>query len=136
MPYQGFEDGLYHVVQRSEAKGVEHHGILDIGNRIRPRAVRGGSPTVIHQTPPRVRIDPLANTGNWRVLRKIEDERGAVDRIRVAVQAPAYSLTANNCEHFASFVDTGTPESIQVQRAVLLGFIATLAYLSVRSKAH
>jgi len=38
VPYQGFPDGLYLVMQRSVGKGIDHYGILDIGNRL---GVRG-----------------------------------------------------------------------------------------------
>ena len=56
MPFQQFADGLYLLLQRSPSKGVDHYGILDVGNRLRSPIVPI-EPVVIHQTPPEIRAD-------------------------------------------------------------------------------
>jgi hypothetical protein len=70
MPYQGHADGLYLVARRSPAKGVDHYGIVDIGNRFRLSDADGINPVVVHQRPPAVAAEWLRN-GDWRVLGKI-----------------------------------------------------------------
>ena len=128
MPYQGFDDGLYLVAQKSEGKGVDHYGILDIGNRIRHFAIDGVNPVIIHQTPPTIRIDWFQNTGAWRVLGKVTDEPFAIQRLHAALANPNYDLFGNNCEHFARFVATGARVSTQIRAGVVVaGLIAFVA---------
>lgn len=130
MPYQGYPDGLYLVAQRSDAKGVDHYGILDIGNRIRhPWA---DYPIIVHQAPPMVRIDWFQNTGVWRVLGKVTDEPYALRRLQAAAANPTYDLFGNNCEHFARFVATGVRESTQLQAAAVIVGMVTLAFFAMR----
>ena len=128
MPYQGHPDGLYLLVQRSEEKGVDHYGILDIGNRIGGPHVDGRHPVVIHQTPPSIRLDWLQGTGIWRVLGKITDEGHAIRRMRIAFLNPAFDLFGHNCEQFARFVATGVNESTQLQA---IGFVVGLTALAI-----
>ncbi|GMV60124.1 MAG: hypothetical protein AMXMBFR72_32170 [Betaproteobacteria bacterium] len=128
MPYQGFQDGLYLVAQWCPEKGVDHYGILDIGNRIRHPQVDARHPVVIHQRPPEIAIDWFQNTGAWRVLGKVTDEAFAIQRMRAAFENPAYDLFGHNCEHFARFVATGIRESRQLQS---VGVVAGLAVLSI-----
>jgi hypothetical protein len=127
MSYQDLADGLYLVVQKSQAKGVEHYGILDVGNRIQHPQVHSQQPTVIHQSPPRIQIDWLQSTGQWKVLAKITDEADAMMRIRTAAENPNYSLFGHNCEHFARYVATGKRESKQVQAGVFIAGLVALA---------
>jgi len=135
MPYQGFADGLYLLKQRSQAKGVDHYGILDVGNRIaHPEVNWRHPPVVIHQTPPRLRLDWLQNTGQWQALGRIDDEGGALARIQQAFQNPKYDLFGHNCEHFARFVVNGKPESTQLQAAVALTGLAVLTWVAFRSE--
>lgn len=128
MPYQGYPDGLYLLVKRSESKGVDHYGILDIGNRIEHPHVDGRHPTVIHQTPPSIRLDWLQDTGVWRILGRITDEKHAIQRMMAARSNPAYDLFGHNCEQFARYVATGVHESKQLQA---VGFVAGLAALAI-----
>jgi hypothetical protein len=64
MPYGTYADGLYLVKQRAQVSksGVEHYGILDIGNRL--KRSQGPAldlqPVVYHNTPPNLRADWLA----------------------------------------------------------------------------
>lgn len=111
MPYQGYSDGLYLVKQKSPNKGVDHYGILDIGNRVRHPNVYGDHPVVIQQVPPTLRVDWFQNTGAWEVLGRITYEAMAIQRMNTAFATPNYDLFGNNCEHFARFVATGKRES-------------------------
>lgn len=113
--------------QKSDAKGVEHYGILDIGNRIGHPNVNGIHPVVIHQTPPSIKVDWLQNTGMWEVLGRITNEGDAKSRMNNAFRKPNYDLFGHNCEHFARYVATGRHESTQLQA---VGFVAGLAALA------
>ena len=128
MPYQGYPDGLYLLMKRSESKGVDHYGILDIGNRIGHPHVDGRHPVVIHQTPPSINLDWLQDTGIWCILDKITDEKYAIQRMKAALLNPAYDLFGHNCEQFARYVATGIHESKQLQA---IGFVAGLAALVI-----
>jgi len=132
MPYQGYDDGLYLMKQKSEDKGVDHYGILDIGNKIRHPKVDGVNPIVIHQTPPNIRIDWFQNTGAWELLGKITDEKMAIERMKHTVKDSGYNLFGHNCEHFARFVATGKKESEQLQAAVALAGLAVLTIAAMR----
>jgi hypothetical protein len=124
MPYSIRIAGLYLMVQKTQMKGVlvDHYGILDVGNTMNlPNT--GWQPLVIHQTPPQIRLDRLADTGDWKVLGKITDEPDAISRINRAIENSAYDLFGNNCEHFARYVATGRRESMQLQA---LGLVASL----------
>ena len=134
MPYQGYSDGLYLVAQKSEAKGVDHYGIMDIGNRIRHPGADGINPVIIHQTPPTIRIDWFQNTGVWRVLGAVADESFALQRLNAAFANPNYDLFGNNCEHFARFVALGTRESTQVKAAVVVAGLAALTIVVVQAQ--
>ena len=132
MPYQRLIDGLHLLKQKSQAKGADHYGILDVGNRLRQPNVNGTQPVVIHQTPPSIRLDWLQNTGQWQVLGKITDEVAAIVRINEAAARPDYDLFANNCEHFARYVATGTKESTQLQAVVIVSGLAALTYIAIQ----
>lgn len=116
MPFQGHEDGLYLIKQDAVKDGirVDHYGILDIGNTLLHEGADGSHPIVLHQTPPRLRIDWLQNTGTWTVLGRIIDVEGAKSRIQEAAQNPDYNLFGNNCEHFARFVAFSHNHSTQI----------------------
>lgn len=129
MPFQGCEDGLYIAKQKSQNKlGIEHYGILDIGNRLNHPNADGINPTVVHQTPPQLRIDWLKDTGIWALLGKITDEAMARERISIAAKTPNYELFGNNCEHFARFIATGKRESRQLQSAAVISLAALAIY--------
>jgi hypothetical protein len=130
MPYQHFNDGLYLVRQKSAAKGVDHYGILDVGNRIgHPKIIFPVQPVVIHQRPPRIQIDWLQNTGEWALLGQITDEADAIARMRKTAENPNYDLFGHNCEHFARYVATGKRESTQIQVAVAIAGLVALAFV-------
>ena len=133
MPYEGLEDGLYLLKQRSQAKGLDHYGILDIGNRL--RNAYAPYPIVVHQTPPAIRADWLQNTGSWVAVAKITDEAGAIRRIRTALSNPHYDLFGHNCEHFARFVATGRRESTQLQTGFIVAGVLTLLFLASGKRA-
>jgi hypothetical protein len=127
-PYQKLRDGLYLLRKWSTAKGVWHFGILDVGNQIKNTHVkRGSQPIVIHQTPPTLRLEWLSETGNWELLGRIADQPFALLRIEEAAKNRTYNLFANNCQHFATYVATGVRQSPQVQIAMALLGLATLA---------
>lgn len=133
MPYQGYPDGLYLVTQKSEAKRVDHYGILDIGNRIRYSEADGINPVIIHQTPPTIRIDWFQNTGVWQMKGRVTDEPFALQRLKAAAANPSYDLFGHNCEHFARFVATGVRESTQIQAAAVIAGLATLAFFAMKA---
>ena len=132
MPYKNLSDGLYLLMQKSLDKGVEHYGILDVGNRIRHPQVDGRHPVVIHQTPPSIRINWLQDTGGWKIHGRIINEAAAIHRMNTAFLKPDYSLFGNNCEHFAHYVATGAHESIQLQGAGWVVGLAALTFVAIR----
>ena len=133
MPYQQFADGLYLLKQSSPSKGVDHYGILDVGNRLAYPSV--DQPVVVHQTPPAIRVDWLRSTGCWAVIARILDEPAAIGRIRTAMANPRYDLFGHNCEHFARFVTTGRRESSQLQTVFAVAGIMTLIAVARRRAA-
>lgn len=133
MPYQGRPDGLYLVMQKSPTKGVDHYGILDIGNKLLVQGADGINPVIVHQCPPSIRADLLEGTGTWNILGRITDEQYAIARYKAALADPAYNLFGHNCEHFARFVATGVRESKQLQAAGAIAVCATLAFVVLRS---
>ena len=118
MPYQGIADGLYLAsTPGAKVKGIPvvHYGIIDIGNVLKAQSVdESGVPTVIHQTPPRIKFEHLLPGTKWKLIDRIADVDGAVARIRKAAKNPEYDLLGNNCEHFAKFVAHDTKVSGQV----------------------
>lgn len=131
MPCRELPDGLYLVKQRSPSKGVDHYGIVDIGNRLG----YGCLPAVIHQTPPGIRVDWLEGTGVWNVLGRIADEAGAIERIRWALRDPRYDVFGHNCEHFARFVATARRESTQLQGGLFMAGLIALVVWGARREA-
>jgi hypothetical protein len=131
MPYQHLKDGLYLIKTRCREKGVDHYGILDVGNRLGLPGVNGIRPVIVHQTPPRIRFDWLE--GKWNVLGKIADEKMARERVRIALQDPKYALFGNNCEDVARFIATGRKESTQVAVGLLAtGTAVILAAIAIK----
>ena len=128
MPYHDCADGLYFAVQRSAAKGFDHYGIVDIGNRRRAPSVDNLHPVVLHQRPPGITADWLRDTGNWQLMHRIEDEAVALERLGIALTDPAYPALRHNCEHFARWVAFGVWESKQLQ---VVGWIASLSMLVI-----
>jgi hypothetical protein len=127
-PCEEMPHGLYLVSQHNAAKGVDHYGVVDIGNRLANSLHDGTSPILIHQTPPSIRMDVFA--GTWKSLGKITDEAGAIARINLALEDPRYDLFGHNCEHFARFVATGRRESTQLQATVaVVGGIAAFFWV-------
>ena len=127
MPYQNLSDGLYWIDQKSAKGVVDHHAILEVGNRLGlPEARWSAVPVVVHQTPPEIRFEYLEPTSVWRVREAIIDEAGARERLRAALFVPGYNMLSNNCEHLARSVATGKRESWQVQLAVV-GAVALYA---------
>jgi hypothetical protein len=106
--------GLYWIAQASLKKAVEHHAILDVGNRMGCADAGRWQDMIIHQTPPSIRREPSAGTGSWHILQKLTDEPNAVRRLIAAAAHPLYDALGNNCEHFARYIATGVRESQQV----------------------
>jgi len=133
MPYQNYPDGFYLLTQKSVEKGIDHYGIMDVGNILEIAQVAGmPQPVVIHQTPPSIQVNWLQDTGTWKIIGKITDEGMAIIRIRQAAKNPNYDLFGNNCEHFARFVATGVRESTQVQSAVFVTGLVALTIYALR----
>ena len=138
MPYQGLNDGLYLASQPAEKNGVriEHFGVLDVGNTLQHSQANDSHPIVIHQTPPYIRADWLANTGRWNVLGRVTDVQGATCRLREAFDNPQYDLFGNNCEHFARFVTEGARRSDQIFWAgagvVAIGTLALYLFKGIK----
>lgn len=117
MPYQNLNDGLYLIKQPSHKVGIEHYGILDVGNTIQHPQANVLHPIVIHQIPPRIRMDWLKDTGNWNIVGEVKPEflGQAIGRIKVAFKDPNYDLFCNNCEQFARFIVQGEKYSTQLR---------------------
>jgi hypothetical protein len=130
MPYQYLSDGLFLLRRPSPEKGVDHYGVLDVGNRFGLGGADGVQPVVAHQTPPSVTFDWFQDTGTWYVIGQVTDEEAAITRLNIALSTPGYDLFGHNCEHFARFVTTGVWESKQLQAA---GLVAGLAVLTAAS---
>jgi len=128
IPLHQLAPGLYWIVQKSPKKGVDHHAILDVGNRLGYRDVDPRHPIIVHQTPPSIKRDPFVGTGNWKIVMRIEDEPNAIRRLIAACSNPVYNTTGNNCEHFARYVAIGKRESHQVQAAGFVGLLIGLAW--------
>lgn len=133
MPYQSLDDGLYLIHKPSTEKVVDHYGVLDIGNRISHPRVDGFNPVVIHKGRNGNRIDWFQDMGTWTVIGKVNDEVGAISRLKEALKDPSYDLFGNNCEHFARFITTGKRESKQIQAAVVITGLAVLTTLAIKS---
>jgi hypothetical protein len=133
MPFQGWPDGLYMVVQHSAQKGVDHYGILDVGNNLSYSAAP--EPVIVHQSPPGVRAELLSSTGPWRVIGQIVDYAGARARLQAALANPRYDLLGNNCEHFARYVATGRRESRQLQSTLLVAGSIALIIAATQDRA-
>lgn len=131
MDSQHWPPGLYWIVQPSPKKGVDHHAILDVGNRMRCSDAGQWQDMIIHQTPPSIQRQQSAGTGHWTVLQKIVDESNAIRRLVAACANPTYSTIGNNCEHFARYIATGVRESHQLQRmgtvALVIGIVCAAA---------
>lgn len=133
MPYQVLTHGIYLIRQRSVKWGVDHYGVLDIGNRLglANDEADGITPIVIHQALPYIQVCTLAHfedNGSWEALEKSPDEHSAAIRFRQACLKPNYALLDNNCEQFARGVVSGNRESKQLQTAVgVTTFIALTA---------
>ncbi len=134
MPYQELSNGLYRIHQPAQKCGlkVDHYGILDIGNNLQIPGADREQPTVVHQTPPRIRADRLADTGPFSVVESIGDIEGARARLRNALQDPEYRVLKNNCEHFANFIGRGRATSKQVQGVVGIGLAMLLVWWAIR----
>ncbi len=138
MPYRNLSDGLYLVSQDSEKDGVaiKHYGVLDVGNVLQHAESDGTHPIVVHQTPPKIRVDWLENTGTWNVMGRVTDVAGAMERLRAAAANPEYELFGNNCEHFARFVTEGSRRSDQIfwagVGAVAVGALAIYAFRGLK----
>jgi hypothetical protein len=135
--YQVLEDGIYLIRQRSIKWGVDHYGVLDIGNRLGLENADGLTPVVIHQALPYIQVCTLADfedNGAWEVLEKNLDEYSAAIRLRQACENPDYALFNNNCEQFARYVVSGKRESKQLQTAVVVTGIITLTAIVFEDK--
>src|SRR5207249_4855707 len=92
MPYHRYRDGLYLARQHSGSRKIDHYGIIDAGNRLGLRRDPYLRETLVHQTPPSLRIEPLLDPKGWVVLGRIENEAAARWRIDQARQNPKYDL--------------------------------------------
>ncbi len=123
MPTPQWGPGLYWISQQSSKKGVVHHAILDVGNRTGFADTGMWQDMLIHQTPPSIRREPSAGTGQWHLHLRIHDEQGAIERLKLAWASPHYDVVKNNCEHFARFIATGVRESHQLRGACAFALV-------------
>ncbi len=118
MSYEGVADGPYLARQTGlKLKGypVTHYGIIDIGNTLGvPEIDTRNGPTVIHQTPPRIRFEHMGGDVPWEITDRIADAAGARARIMEGLKTPEYDMFRNNCEHFAKYVAYDNKVSGQV----------------------
>jgi hypothetical protein len=116
-------DGIYMVWQRSARKGVDHYGVLDIGNQLGIAQADRVTPVVIHQSPPSISLDTVENSGPWYVVGQSGDYEQSRLAFWQACETPDYNLFTNNCEHFARSVVMGRHASSQIQNAVVTGAV-------------
>lgn len=131
MPYRHLSNGLYLMRQPGAKVGIDHYGILDVGNIIGHPQVDEFHPTVIHQTPPKVKMDWLEDTGNWEILGKVHPMHlhQAIQRVRIALRNQDYDFFSNNCEQFARFIAEGESYCTQLQAAGALTVLIALPIL-------
>lgn len=101
---QGGARGEYNEKAPASAKDF-----FAVGNR--RGAPEAPFPVLIEQTPPQIQARWFQNSGQWQLGYRIEDELGAIRRLRAALKNPKYFMLASNCEHFASYIATGKAES-------------------------
>ena len=121
MHSQQLPPGVYLVWQKSQRKGVDHYGVLDVGNCLGIAQADGIRPVVIHQAPPSITLDTIENSGPWKVIASSPDIQQSYQIFWQACQTPDYDWLSNNCEHFARSVVLGRRESKQIQNAVVVG---------------
>lgn len=114
-------NGIYMVWQQSSHKGVDHYGVLDVGNCLRIAQADRSRPTVIHQAPPAITMDTLENSGPWVVVAHSNNIEQSFQTFWQACGNPHYDWLSNNCEHFARSVVLGRRESTQIQNVVVGG---------------
>lgn len=130
MPYNNIDDGLYLAKQAGAVvKGypVTHYGIIDIGNVLECPQIDKITPTVVHQTPPQVKLEYVSSKRPWEIIDRITDIVEAKKRIEKAVKNPKYDLFENNCEHFANYVAKANKSSGQI----VIGAVATLGTITL-----
>lgn len=132
MPFQNLCDGLYLLKRPSNGKpGMDHYGILDVGNRLGHPQVFLDHPVMIEMTPPRLKFSYFQGPEVWTNLGRIPDEAAAIGRMRSAAQNPDYDWFLNNCEHFARSVATGERVSTQIQAGVAAAGLAAIVLAAV-----
>lgn len=131
---QRLEPGIYMVKQHSHTKGVDHYGVLDVGNQLRIAQADGKRPMVIHQAPPSLQLDTVEASGPWTIVARSSDLTMSYLAFWQAAQAPNYNALFNNCEHFARAVVLGNRESVQVQQALVIGAVAVALIGLTRSE--
>lgn len=128
-----------HLLRRPAADkhGAEHYAI-----GVPPAVARelwgDLQPSVLELTPRGVERRYPDSFEAWTIVATATDLNAAVFRLRAALAAVgAYSLTANNCEHFARQVVLGRRESTQVDGAVTaaLSLAALLVLASLRPRS-
>ena len=122
MPNHLLGPGLYVVERYSPEKGVKHVAVLDVGNQ---SGISGWGPwsiRLLESSGAGLRFDLYNPDEGWPLARRIVDEAAAVQRIRQVLTGPprAYDVVLNNCEHLVSYIESGTPTSIQVRNAVIV----------------
>ena len=120
-------NGIYMVWQKSQRKGVDHYGVLDVGNCLGIAQADGVRPVVIHQVPPAITVDTIEDSGPWYVRAKSIDIQKSYQTFWEACETPDYNFVSNNCEHFARSVVLGRRESSQIQNAVVFGALVLAA---------
>jgi hypothetical protein len=128
--------GLYLIRQFQAQKGVEHSGILDVGNcaGLVP-SMFASEPLVIHLPASGYAVQPFGETGTWSFVRRLGDQAGAVKRLRALHVDPGeYSAVTNNCEHFTAKVETGAPSSPQlVERILVAASLIALVWIAAKA---
>jgi len=114
MTYDELGDGIYLLRRRSVGVLIEHEAILVVGEPCRQLWPDGPRTRIVHQTPPRLRTDSPEEFGDCLLLGRVDDQVGAIARIRYAHTRPDYDPLFRNCEHFARFVVNGQPVSPQL----------------------
>lgn len=127
--------GLYRAHRPSPEKGVTHHAVIDYDNVLDLRVP--GRPVVfeiVEREHLRVRL--LEPHEVW-TQRRIADQAGARERVELlwnSREQHQYDVLFKNCEHVATYIETGKPRSEQVRGALVVATAVGLLALAAKGK--
>ena len=130
-----FERGLY-IIRRDTRAGIgKHVAILAAGFYYTDLPELVWQETLIEFTETGLVFSELTDYGGWQYVRRIEPTPEVLRRLDQVVEAPLlYDLAISNCEHVATFIETGEWRSEQVRMFALVAVSA--AFLVANAREH